>query len=389
MILAGLGFIPFLLRDPAGWVTGPTPDTISMVLIVVATAYLLDAFWSRNLVWGTVACVVGVVAATVRTQLWAYAAILILVLLAHTWRSSGRSRAWKQGGVLASVGAALIVLMGLGMLIRDYILSGWLLFPATVFPMPVDWRVPDPAASREWIMSWAREPGASPEEVRNSWDWLWPWVGRTASDWSVVIMLGALSASILLWLLARNTRPLVRTQDHGRVGWRGFGLLISPTVVSLALWFIAAPDPRFAWGLLLALGLIPLALCLSGLSIRVESVRSPGVVLAVTASFMSLAVAGPVFSGLVNIKGYVEEGFELREYSFGPISITAHINPVDSPAMVEFMLDDGNMILTPTQDDRCHLAFPSCRPYPDATMQFRGDSVADGFRYPSIDLISH
>jgi hypothetical protein len=202
-------------------------------------------------------------------------------------------------------------------------------------------------------------------------------------------MHGALSASILLWLLARNTRPLVSTQDHGRVGWRGFGLLLRPTVVSLALWFIAAPDPRFAWGLLLALGLIPLALCLSGLSIRVESVRSSGVVLAVTASFMSLAVAGPVFSGLVNIKGYVEESFELREYSFGSISITAHIKPVDSPAMVEFMLDDGNMILTPTQDDRCHLAFPSCRPYPDATMQFRGDSVADGFRYPRINLLSH
>ncbi len=382
MMLAALGFIPFLLGDPAGWVTGPTPDTISMVLVVVAAAYLLDAFWSRNLIWGTVACVVGVVAATVRTQLWVYAALVVLVLLAHTWHSPGRSRTWKQGRVFVTVAGALIVLTGIGMLIRDYFLSGWLLFPATAFPMPVDWRVPDPAASREWIMSWAREPGASPDDVLHSWDWLWPWVGRTATDWSVVIMVGALVASILIWLLVRNTRPSGNPPAQGRIGWKGLGLLLIPTVTSLAVWFLAAPDPRFAWGPLLTLGLIPLALGLSRLSSQFTSLQSSGLALAVTASFMSLAIAGPVLSGLVHIKGYVEDGFELREYSFGPFTIAANVNPVESPAVAEFRLDDGNMILTPTQDDHCQLVFPACRPYPDPTMQFRGDSVADGFRSP-------
>jgi hypothetical protein len=95
---------------------------------------------------------------------------------------------------------------------------------------------------------------------------------------------------------------------------------------------------------------------------------------------MALAIAGPVFNGLFNVKGYVKEGFELREYSFGPITIAANINPVETATITVFTLDDGNVILTPTQDDRCHLAFPLCRPYPDPTMQFRGDSIEEGFR---------
>ncbi len=195
-------------------------------------------------------------------------------------------------------------------------------------------------------------------------------------------MVGALVASILIWLLVRNTRPSGNPPAQGRIGWKGLGLLLIPTVTSLAVWFLAAPDPRFAWGPLLTLGLIPLALGLSRLSSQFTSLQSSGLALAVTASFMSLAIAGPVLSSLVHIKGYVEDGFELREYSFGPFTIAANVNPVESPAVAEFRLDDGNMILTPTQDDRCQLVFPACRPYPDPTMQFRGDSVADGFRSP-------
>jgi len=378
MLLAALSFVPFLLSDPAGWITGPTPDTISMILVVVSTAYMLDAFWSRNLVWGTVASVVAVIAATVRTQLWVYAGLVVVVVLVHAWHSPTRRQAWRNSQSFVAIGGVVIFLLGIGMMVRDYFLSGWLLFPATLLPMPVDWRVPDPAASREWIMSWAREPGATPEDVLNSWDWLWPWVGRTAADWSLQIMIGSLVAAALIWLLLRS-KPKLNASSH-RIGFKGLSLLLIPTLVSLVVWFVAAPDPRFAWGSMLALGLIPLSLALVHVGTRFTPAKGTNVIIALTAAFMAFAIAGPIFNGLVNVKGYVQEGFELREYSFGPITITANINPVETATITEFTLDDGNVILTPTQDDRCHLAFPLCRPYPDQTMQFRGDSVEDGFR---------
>ena len=390
MLLAASAFLPFSLANTAAWITGPTPDTISMLLVVIAAAYLLDAFWSRNLVWATVAGLLAVVAATVRTQLWVFAVLVVLVLAIHFWRSENRLRRWTSDRAFVIFGGLLTLLLGLGMAIRDYLLSGWLLFPATAFPMPVDWRVPDPAASREWIMSWAREPGASPEDVLNSWDWLWRWVGRTASDWSVLFMFGSILASLLIWLFLRNDRRLSATQPgvsqpsqgSTRVGVKGLTLLLVPSFAALAVWFFAAPDPRFAWGLLLSVGLIPLALALSLVSTRFTLIPRSGVVLVLTAGFMSLVVAGPVASQMVLVKGYVSEGFELREYSFGPVTIKANVNPVETPAIAEFQLDDGNVILTPTQDDRCQLTFPACSPYPDPTMQFRGDSVQDGFRSP-------
>jgi hypothetical protein len=380
MLLAALGFMPFLINDPGGSVTSPTPDTISMILVVIATAYLLDAFWHRNYIWGAMAAILAVLAATVRTQLWVFAGLVVIVLIVHALRSPSRSQEWLHHRIFVTVSAALILLLGIGMMIRDYILSGWLLFPATLFPMPVDWRVTNPVGAREWILSWAREPGGSPDNVLNSWTWLWPWVGRIATDWAVQFAIGALIASALVWTLVAIAAKAPTGHRHVHIGIKGLALLLIPAIASIVVWFFTAPDPRFAWGTLVVVGLIPLSL---GLAQLAEAIRQPDwrvIVTPLVAAFMALIVAGPAVSQALQVRGYVAEGYELRTYSFGPFEIIAHVNPVETAIINEYPLDDGNTILSPFPEDRCHLTFPACRPYPDATMQFRGDSVADGFR---------
>ena len=381
MLLAATAAIPFLLGTPAMLVTSPTPDTISMILVVVAAAYLLDAFWNRNVLWGVIATVVAVLAASVRTQLWVFAALVVVVLIAHAWRSPNSKKNFREHRALLAVGAALSALIAIGMLVRDYLLSGWLFYPATIFPMPVDWRVPDPSGSRDWILSWAREPGGSPEVVLNSWSWFSSWLARTATDWAVQLVVGSLLAAVIIWaLIASSTNNKDNKNLQARIGIKGLALLSLPALASIAIWFFTAPDPRFAWGPLLILGLIPLSLALARLSLQFTQRPHAVTVSALVAAFMTLAIAGPAASTALNTKGYVADGYELREFSFGPLSFVAHINPVESATIVEFALNDGNMILTPHPDDRCHLSFPACRPYPDPTMQFRGESVRDGFR---------
>ena len=164
------------------------------------------------------------------------------------------------------------------------------------------------------------------------------------------------------------------------IGVRGLLLLMIPVIGSIGVWFFTAPDPRFAWGPIVALGLIPFTLAITRLA---QVFMAPGNNVALTAlvaAFMTLVIAGPTISNTLQIRGSVTEDFELRTYSFGPITVNANVTPVDSATVVNFQLDDGNIILTPIQDDRCYLSFPACRPYPDPTMQFRGDSIADGFR---------
>ena len=382
MLLAAAGSIPFMLSEASGVVTSPTSDTISMIFVVVTVAYVIDAFWTRNSAWSTVAAVLAVLAATMRTQLWVFTVLVILVLIVHALRSSQRSRDWRNNRVFIAIGAALIALLGIGMMLRDLILSGWLLFPATLFPMPVDWRVVDPSGGREWILSWAREPGGSPEVVLNSWSWLWPWVTRSATDWAIQLAAGALLSSILIWLVVRfnSTRSKDSASLTTPVGVKGLLVLMIPVIASIGVWFFTAPDPRFAWGPIVALGLIPLTLAITRLAQLFTAPKGSVAITALVASFMTLVIAGPAISNLLQIRGSVTDNFELRTYSFGPITVNANVTPVESATIVEFQLNDGNVILTPIQDDRCHLSFPACRPYPDPTMQFRGDSIEDGFR---------
>lgn len=194
-------------------------------------------------------------------------------------------------------------------------------------------------------------------------------------------MVGALLAAALLWLFMRFMASPRNTNNEvsPRVGAKGLALLMLPVIASLGVWFFTAPDPRFAWGSLLALGLIPLSLAITRLVTLLHHAVPTPTLTAVVAAFMTLLIAGPALSSAVNIKGYIANGYELRTYSFGPFTVTAHVNPVETGTVVEFQLNDGNVILTPTQDDRCHLSFPACRPYPDPTLQFRGDSISDGF----------
>ena len=96
-------------------------------------------------------------------------------------------------------------------------------------------------------------------------------------------------------------------------------------------------------------------------------------VFTLAATFMTLAIAGPTASIALQVKGYVVSGYELRKYSFGPFSFETNINPVESATIDNFTLDDGNVILTPIDNDLCRLSFPVCRLYPNPIMQFRGD----------------
>ena len=210
MMLGALAAFPFLLESPGTWVTSPTPDSISMLLVIVAAAYLVDAFAMRSSVWSVTAAIIAVVSATVRTQLWVFAGVAVIVLAVHGWRAR-KGREHSRGFVV--FGAVLVAALGVVMMVRDVILSGWLLFPASAFPMPVEWKVPDPAASRAWILSWAREPGSSPEEVLDSWTWLWPWVGRSVSDWAIQGGIGFAGAAIVVaWFLRRRaTDPTAPT----------------------------------------------------------------------------------------------------------------------------------------------------------------------------------
>jgi hypothetical protein len=377
MLLATMIMTPFLLSAPEYWVTSPTPDTTSMLISIVAGAYLADAIVTRSSPWAAVALTASALAASIRTQWWVFAVLVVAALAVRWWTSRPAVTTDRlRVAPLTWIASAISALLFLTMMIRDTLLSGWLLFPANYLPVPVDWRVPDTTGAREWLISWARAPGLSPEEVLGNWEWFWPWVRRTLADWTVQGTIGLLALTVVIALAMRSANDPCETRVRGL-----WALLLVPPVGTAFVWFWTAPDPRFAWGALALIGLIPAGVMLGRLSGRLAN-ASPFIggqaVAAVVAGLMCVAVLPLSVAELANIRGYVADGWELRTFSFGPLDVTAAINPVPVPAVRDFALLSGQVITTPESGDQCWMQFPLCRPYPDERMRLRGASIGDG-----------
>lgn len=370
-ILLSLGLIgiwPFLLGNPDELVTSPSPDSVALLLTIVGAAFLADAFAARSWDWATAGVVTLAVAASVRAQLWVFVALTIAVWVVFVARTRTAQSA-APSGLLIGAGGVLAAGLAVTTQIRDAIQTGWLLFPLDLLPLPVDWKAFDPAASRAWIVSWARLPGASPDQVNDNWSWVGDWTTRTMSDWAVQLTLGLLMLALTLWLV--RARFSAATSSDIRPA-RALLILI-PTTIGIVLWFISAPDPRFAWGLIVLTGAVP---CAVALSWTFASKRMASVL---TAGIAALFIVPASVVALTEFNAWQDQPTQILTFDGVPWTISAAVVPVPEPELTIYTLPSGQELITPVTDDRCWLAFPLCRPYPNDTLIFRGGSVQDGF----------
>ncbi|HEY7821237.1 MAG TPA: hypothetical protein VIG24_00290 [Acidimicrobiia bacterium] len=365
LLLSAFGVIPFLLSNPDELITSPSPDSVTLLITLVGAAYLADGLSARRTELAATGIVIVATAASVRTQMWAFAVIAAVVVFVYFRRGkSGRHRPKALTLVAGTISAGLLIATQ----VRDALQSGWLLFPLDLLPLPVDWKAFDPAASRLWIVSWARTPGAAPEEVMDTWSWLGGWVTRALDDGAVRLMLGLLAVAATLWLIhARRSSP---AHQPSRGATAALALMV-PVLVAVALWFLSAPDPRFAWGPIILVGAIPAAVVVMQ---RLGSLAAP-----VAAAVAALAIAPAAISSLAAINGASEESEAVVTFFDVPWTVSAALTPVPRPELAVYTLPTGQELITPTSDDRCWTAFPLCRPYPNDALIFRGDSVQDGF----------
>ena len=134
--------------------------------------------------------------------------------------------------------AAVIMAFILPWLARGAVLSGYLLFPLSTFPLPVMWRMPlsmvQPVA--EIITLWARFGRLTP--LASSFQEFLPlWVSRNPIVYTRTVMYSLILFAIALLIFKIKK---VRPQN---LSWVWLAICAS---AGLVYWFIAAPDPRFA-----------------------------------------------------------------------------------------------------------------------------------------------
>jgi hypothetical protein len=140
--------------------------------------------------------------------------------------------------------------LALPWLAQGYLASGCPFFPSTVGCVPFEWATPATIAddAYAWIQSWARAPWKMHADVLGSWQWLPGWARSMVSSQSIQVLVVLLAASAVLLVVLRAHRL------RGTVT-----LLWGVALAGVLFWFAMAPDPRFVWGFLFALALVPAA----------------------------------------------------------------------------------------------------------------------------------
>ena len=335
-----------LIQYPGRLLASSAQDWSVAVLIVASAAYLLDALTQpQRRSAATVAIVLAAMAGAMRPTGWIYAAATVSVLLWVSVRRIG----WRPA--LQTIAPGVVGACALGVLtaIRDWLTSGWLLFPAGFAPLPVNWRYPDPAITSRDITAWARTPFQDPDKTLADSLWISGWLVRLPTDWAVFACL-VVSAALIAWLVASPT-----ARAELAVNRRTLILALTPSLVVLLAWIVAAPDPRFAWGPLLLIVLIPAGFLIS--TLRRPQVWPAGMTVACV---VIIAVA-------------------LARGSLSDVSI--RLAPMPTPRVEVARLGDGTSVVIPVDGDQCWGEFPLCRPwYAPVDVEQRGSSWVSGFQ---------
>jgi len=236
--------------------------------------------------------------------------------------------------------------------LRGYVLSGYPAFPSALGGLNVDWRVPTEfvRAEARWIMSWARDPALPPEVVLEDWDWIGAWA-KSVSSFDI---LAPLVVAGLLLIVA-----VVRRRPWGRAA-RWLATAVIPPAVALSIWFITAPDPRFAGA-------------------AAWLVAACGVLLA--AERWGLWKSRAFVLGMLLVAIAVGGVLQLEERITVPPGPYWGFSPLPQSTLVEEQLASGLTVLRPAQGDQCWVAPLLCTPglLPNLSLRVAGDR-SRGFR---------
>lgn len=244
--VAAVLLAPLLHQAQSGNLTSPSADfAVFMVgaMLVLLLLRLLEASTPGERWAGrfrlTVLASAGIV---LKTSLLCVALPVLLAAGLDALRADG-TRA-ERARRLATVGL-LGSLWAVPWMVRGIVTSGYPLYPLPVAGVPVPWRLPRDFVvwCNRYIQAFARNPDAPVDEVLADWRWVRHWAAPLwLFNWEFVIpVLLLLGGVVAEWVPRRRPAPATLT-------WAALLLL-----GGLGLWFLLAPDLRFAgallWGL--------------------------------------------------------------------------------------------------------------------------------------------
>lgn len=358
--------LAMILTDPGRWVPSPPQDLLILVLGAASTGFLVDFVQRRDRQWtGALAIVMAATAGSIRPLGWALLAATVPVVAGLTWwRERGENGARRRTLSALVWPVAYCALLAAAMIARDVILSGWIFFPLSAFPVDVPWQSVNPQETSEWVTSWGRAPNEPKDVVLASNAWFGPWFESFKSSRPVYLelMMGIGLALPLAW--AQGRKAWQKTLPNLPWAWL-------PTLVVGIVWFVTAPDTRFGWVAFVGATGVPLALLLAHRAYPAMPLRVAGLLVLV------LMVVSNVINGRVNPRG---DAPEMTNLHWGAISIDIPLGPVPIWPVKPLRLLDGTPV-TYSPNGTCWNQFPLCVYQPGTidSVYRLGPDISDGF----------
>lgn len=247
--------------------------------------------------------------------------------------------------------AGLCLLFVAPLLARSTLMTGWPLYPEPVFGVAADWAMPADVVQRyrDILADFARVHGPGFENASQSWSWIGAWLARNAGAVFPPLVF-AFGTPAAVWLRYREAARLMGRR------W----LVLVPVWTALVVWFVTAPDPRYAHLLLWLAGVIPLAFLVAVL-------RAHGRAVALGAFIVAFQVADGAW-----LLALAPETFSV---------LSSRVVPsVLAPPLAIYSTASGLQLYTPVDGDQMWDAPLPATPYPQPALRLRcPDSLACGF----------
>lgn len=301
-----------------------------------------------------------------------YGALLSLLM---TWLWIQRYGTWKPLPVIRLVGFMGIVAFSalIPMMARSVIATGYPLYPLTLAPFPVDWRIYPEHADLEYafIRLFARDQEMHPLYVPDNWNWfpvwlyerLFPDLTRDYIYFLLPVVVAAGSAMLLaIRYMLRYTAPTTEETTSPQLTLLHW-LFVIPALVAIAFWFYSAPAPRFAGASLWILA-ATLAVYL----------------------FIEIGWGKRAWQIAIMVVVYIMVGvlpfLSNEEIAFWITSGNRDgLTTLPKPYIKSYTSDFGLTVYYPIEQNQCWDAPLPCTPYPHPSMRLRVDGdMSQGFQ---------
>ncbi|EKR47235.1 putative membrane protein [Leptospira interrogans serovar Grippotyphosa str. UI 12769] len=351
----------FLILEQFMSLSSPTPDLISIVLPLYILTNLPkneNGIHSKlNLENYFSSIILSVYTISVKLSTIPLCILILLLIIRY-----------KFDGKKLLIVISIIFLILLPWLIRNVILSGYLIYPFSAIDIfNFDWKVPLNAVVSEKlsITGWARNPGEGYKEAAQMkfWEWFPIWWNTISKLNRLFIVISFLSPIfIFIYSLFKKIK----------IDFQTFAILFT-SWIGVIFWILLAPDIRFGKAFLGVSAISPLLYF--NFKINFFPIKISKTSKQIILVFIFIIVS--VF--LINRRTYNRCKNFIRENS----AFFVRPKKIEIPQNLEFKKIQMNdlEVFIPAEGDRCYDYEIPCMPYKNYSLILRGKTLQSGFKY--------